>query len=115
MYERRRQPLAPTHVFYRRVLKNIVYALIVIALSLIIGVAGYHYTTGMSWVDALHNASMILGGMGLVDVGKVSTEGAKIFSSAYALFCGIIFITNMGIILAPVMHRVYHRLHLEEE
>jgi hypothetical protein len=115
MYEHRKQPLASKAAFYQRVLKNIFVALIILILCLAIGVVGYHCTSGMPWIDALHNASMILSGMGLVDVDKVNTENAKLFSSFYALFSGVVFITNIGIILAPAVHRLLHRLHMEEE
>lgn len=113
MYEHRKQPLASRSRFYARILNNIFIALIVLTISLFIGIIGYHYTEGISWIDSLHQSSMILGGMGPVIV-DFNTTGGKLFSSAYALFCGIVFITNIGIILAPIAHRLYHRLHMEE-
>ncbi|MEO7924415.1 MAG: hypothetical protein ABIR30_12115 [Chitinophagaceae bacterium] len=113
MYERKKQPLAPRGTFYQRVLKNIIIALLIMALCLVIGILGYHYTDGVSWIDSLHQSSMILSGMG--PVVEIQSEGGKIFSSAYALFSGVVFITNVGVILAPVVHRIYHRLHLEEK
>ncbi len=79
---------------------------------LLIGITGYHFTAGIPWLDSLHNASMILGGMG--PVVEITTVGGKWFSSVYALFCGVIFITNVGVILAPLAHRLIHRLHMEE-
>ena len=113
MYERKRQKLAPMTVFYQRVLKNIMIAIIILGVCLLIGITGYHYTADVNWLDSLHNASMILSGMG--PVIEIKTESGKIFSSAYALFSGIVFITNIGVILAPALHRIYHRLHLEDE
>ena len=113
MYEHRTEPLASPRRFLSRLLRNILVAILVMAICLLIGVLGYHYMAGMEWIDALHNSAMILSGMGLVNT--ISSASGKIFSSAYALFCGVVFITNIGIILAPVMHRVYHRLHLDEE
>jgi len=56
---------------------------------------------------------MILSGMG--PVIEIETVGGKIFSSAYALFSGVVFITNVGVILAPAVHRIFHRLHLEDK
>jgi hypothetical protein len=82
-------------------------------ICLIIGVLGYHYWGGASWIDAVHNSAMILSGMGpVIDIQTVS---GKIFSSAFALFSGVVFITNVGIILAPAIHRLLHRLHIEEK
>lgn len=112
MYEHRKQKLAPLTTFYRRVLKNILLATAVLTICLFIGVFGYHYTADIPWLDAIHNASMILSGMG--PVVEIKTIPGKWFSSFYALFSGIVFITNIGIILAPALHRIFHRLHIEE-
>ncbi|PYS93436.1 MAG: hypothetical protein DMF50_13525 [Acidobacteria bacterium] len=54
---------------------------------------------------------MILTGMGPVD--PMITTSAKLFASFYALFSGVAFITTMGILLAPLVHRFLHRFHLE--
>jgi len=113
MYEHKKQKLAPMSVFYQRVLKNILFAFLILGICLVIGIAGYHYTAGVNWIDSLHNASMILSGMG--PVVEITNVQGKIFSSFYALFSGVVFITNIGIILAPAIHRMYHRLHLEDE
>lgn len=113
MYEHKKQKLAPMGVFYQRVLKNILLAFFILGICLLIGIFGYHYTASANWLDSLHNASMILSGMG--PVIEINTSSGKIFSSFYALFSGIVFITNIGVILAPALHRMYHRLHLEEE
>ena len=113
MYEHKKEKLAPMSIFYRRVFKNILVAFLILGLCLLIGVAGYHYTAEVNWLDSLHNASMILSGMG--PVVEIKTVPGKLFSSFYALFSGIVFITNIGVILAPAIHRMYHRFHLEEE
>lgn len=112
MYEHRRHQLAPLPIFYKRVLFHLLLATGIIFVCLAIGILGYHYTADIPWLDALHNASMILSGMG--PVAEVKTVSGKWFSSAYALFSGVVFITNVGIILAPSAHRLFHRLHLEE-
>jgi len=113
MYEHRSQPLLPGHLFLRRVVWHILVALTVISGSLFIGVAGYHFTEGLSWLDSLLNASMILGGMG--PVNELHTSGGKVFASFYSLFSGIVFLVTAGILLAPVVHRFLHRLHLDGE
>ena len=113
MYEHHKQPLATKATFYQRILKNILIALLIMAVCLIIGVAGYHYTDNIPWIDSVHNASMILSGMG--PVVEIKSDTGKIFSSAYALFSGVVFITNVGVILAPAVHRIFHRLHLEDK
>jgi len=113
MYEHKKQKIVPMKTFYQRVLKNILLASLIMGICLLIGVLGYHYTDNIDWLDALHNASMILSGMG--PVVEIKNDMGKWFSSFYALFSGVVFITNIGIILAPALHRIYHRLHLEEQ
>ena len=114
MYERKSQRLLPVNLFYQRVLKNILIATIILFFCLVIGTVGFYATAHATWVDSFHNASMLLSGMGPV-LQDYPSAGAKIFSSLYALFSGVVFIANIGVILAPVMHRIYHRLHLEED
>lgn len=111
-FEHKTQPLLPLRHFYKRVARNILIAISVFAVCLLIGTAGYHVFAGASWLDAFYNASMILSGMG--PVITIDRADGKIFSSFYALFSGVVFITTIGVMLAPAIHRLLHRLHLEE-
>jgi hypothetical protein len=113
MYEHKSEPLLPFRRFVRRLLVHISVALMVIAGSLGLGVLGYHHFERFPWLDSLLNASMILGGMG--PVNPLQTAGGKIFASCYALFSGVVFLVVVGIMMAPVGHRLLHRLHLESE
>ena len=75
------------------------------------GICGYHYIEGIPWVDSLLNASMILGGMGPVD--SLHTTAGKLFASFYALYSGLLLISLAGLMLAPVVHRLLHKFHIE--
>ena len=85
----------------------------VIALSLGVGMAGYHYFEGLDWIDAYLNAAMLLGGMG--PVNPIRTTSGKVFAGLYALYAGMVVLVAAGILMAPVFHRFIHRFHLEEE
>ena len=111
-FERRSDPLAPTSIFVRRLLASLGIALSLIAVALSIGIAGYHILGRFNWIDSLLEASMILGGMG--PVNELPNNAVKIFASAYALFSGLMFIAVMGIVLAPVVHRILHKFHVDE-
>lgn len=113
MYEHKSEPLAPRHIFYRRLLKSLAVAFMLIGVCLLIGIFGYHYIAHIEWIDSIHNASMILSGMG--PVAEVKNVSGKLFSSAYAIFSGVAFITNIGIVLAPAAHRLFHRLHVDDK
>ena len=110
-YEHQSDPLLPRRGYLLRLLGHTLLALTIIAMALFIGVAGYHFIGGLSWIDSLLNASMILGGMGPVDL--LTTVPAKLFASFYALFAGVAFLAIAGVLIAPVAHRFLHRLHLE--
>jgi hypothetical protein len=109
--ERKGQKLAPFSVFAQRFAVAVGAACGIIAIVLFMGIAGYHWLGGLDWLDSLLEASMILGGMG--PVNPVKTTAAKIFSSGYALFSGLVFIGIMGIVLTPVVHRLLHKFHVE--
>ena len=111
MYEHRSQPILPRKAFRLRMFRHMIGAMIVITCALLIGVIGYHFLAGFSWIDSLLNASMILGGMGPVD--PVHSTAGKVFASLYALFSGIIFLVVAGVLFAPLFHRFLHRFHLE--
>jgi hypothetical protein len=115
MYERKSEPLAPRMTYYKRIAKNVLKASVIFLIMLAIGTIGYHCSTSprTEWLDAFHNASMILSGMGPVVLDNFTSSG-KIFSSIYALFSGIIFVSSIGYILAPGIHRLFHRFHLEK-
>ena len=112
VYEHKSAPLLPSKLFFLRVLKHFALAFSLLLFSLAIGVAGYHYLENILWIDALLNASMILGGMGPVDT--LTTDPGKIFASFYSLYSGIIFLAGSGILIAPIAHRILHQMHLEE-
>ena len=112
MYEHKSQPLLPFRHFLRRVIDHVLIGLTIIAFSLGIGILGYHVFERLSWLDSLLNASMILGGMG--PVNPIRTAAGKIFASFYALFSGVVFLVVVGIMIAPLGHRLLHRLHLAE-
>lgn len=111
MYERRRQPLLPRILFVLRFARSLALAIGIVLAALGIGVLGYHGFEGLSWLDALVNAAMILSGMGPVD--HLQTPAGKLFAAVYALSSGFVFLTIAAVVFAPWLHRMIHRFHLE--
>ena len=103
--------MLPRPVFLRRMARWAAVAGVVLVGSLALGLCGYHFIEGLPWIDALLNASMILGGMGPVD--PLRTRAGKLFASFYALYSGLAIISVAGLLLAPVVHRFLHKFHLE--
>jgi hypothetical protein len=99
--------------FYSKLFKSIILGSMFLIFSLTIGVIGYHHFFNIPWLDSLVNASMILTGMGPVD--RAETDGAKLFSSIYAIYSGVAFLTSVAIILSPIVHRFLHQFRLDIE
>lgn len=111
-YERRGQrPLEARH-FYGRLAAHAMLSLVLVALSLLLGMAGYAKYERLSWTDAFLNAAMLLGGMGPVNAPV--TQQGKLFAGSYALYAGLVFLVAAGIVVAPVVHRVLHRFHWDD-
>ena len=112
MFEHRSRPLVPRRVFLLRQLRFFLAAMVIVAGSLAIGTGGYMHFAHQRAIDAFLNASMILAGMG--PIGELPNDAAKLFASFYALYSGIALLTTVAVILAPLVHRMLHALHLED-
>lgn len=113
MFERRTQPLLHRRAFLGRLAKSLLAGLGLVAVSLFAGMLGFHsFEPPMSWLDSFLNASMLLSGMGPLD--HPETDGGKLFAGLYALYSGFAVLIIAGLGFAPVVHRVFHRFHLEE-
>lgn len=113
LYEHKTQQLAPKHIFYKRIYYNLFWVSVVLGIGLLIGILGYHFIAHINWIDSIHNASMILSGMG--PVAQIDNVAGKLFSSGYAIFSGVVFIANAGLLLTPLLHRLMHKLHMQEK
>ena len=113
MYENRTEPLLSRREFFLRLGRHAVASGGLILGSLALGAAGYRLTAGLSWLDAVLNAAMILTGMG--PVTPLHEVSAKLFATFYALYSGVAFLGIAGLLIAPVAHRILHSLHLDGE
>jgi hypothetical protein len=107
------QPLLPRRRFLRRFAVSVAIGMALIAISLLVGMAGYHWLVGLGWIDAYENAAMILSGMG--PVATPETWGGKFFAGSYALYSGIAVLATTAVMFAPVVHRFLHYLHADPE
>jgi CBS domain containing-hemolysin-like protein len=103
LFERRHEKLLPRRNFLKRLAKFTSISVGLIVISLIIGMVGYDAFEGLPWVNAFLNAAMLMGGMG------------QIFAGIYALYCGMVLLTAVGVFAAPIVHRFLHRFYLEKK
>ncbi|MBU6159394.1 MAG: hypothetical protein KGP35_10260 [Bacteroidetes bacterium] len=112
-FENLKQKVTPFPQFIARLGRYAFFAFLLVAFSVIVGTVGYHYLGTISWLDSFHMACMILTGMG--PVAEMTSPTAKIFSSIYALYSGIAFLSIIAIFFAPIIHRLLHILHVEQD
>lgn len=113
MFEHHSKPLIPQAAYHRRLVGAAGLTLLLIVVSLLVGMVGYHEIEGLSWVDAYLSAAMILSGMG--PVGEPLSTSGKLFAGTYALYSGFVALICVGVLGAPVLHRFLHRFHIEED
>lgn len=113
MFERKHEPLISRRRFILRMARSLGFGLCLLCASLGTGMLGYHLLEDLPWIDAFLNASMIMSGMG--PVATLKSDAGKLFAGLYALYCGMALITAAAIILTPVVHRFFHRFHMEDD
>jgi hypothetical protein len=111
-FENRRQKVVPLKHFFLRMGRYALFACVLILFSVAIGLLGYHNLAHLSWLNSFHMSCMILTGMGPVE--PMNSACAKLFSSFYALYSGVAFLSITAVFFAPVVHRLLHILHVED-
>jgi len=105
--------ILPLRVYARRQLVHTLWGGLFIVGGLAVGAIGYKACENRSWLDSIYSAAMILTGMG--PAFEVRSDATKVFATVYAIFSGVLFLTSASIIIAPALHRVLHRLHVEDD
>ena len=113
MYESKSDPLLPRTQFHRRVLNHFAIAVGLIVFSIGIGIVGYCHFEHLAVLDGFLNTAMLLGGMGPVNAPV--TPAGKLFAGCFALYAGLVFIVTAGLLFAPLVHRLMHRLHWDQK
>lgn len=113
MFEHHTHAVLSRAAFVLRMMKGFGVSLLLVAVSIAFGMCGYHYFENFDWIDSFADAAMILSGMG--PLSPLKTTGGKLFAGFYALYSGLAFIGLVGIALTPIIHRVLHQLHAEEQ
>lgn len=111
--ENKNQKVATLPNFFLRLGRYASFAIMLVLFSVLIGTFGYHFLAQLNYLDSFHMACMILTGMG--PVAEMTTNAAKLFSSFYALYSGVAFLSITAVFFSPVIHRILHILHVEED
>ena len=114
MFEHVSKPVLSRPEFISRQMRAVLLGVAMIVVSLTIGMAGYlWFFPKLDWADAFVNAAMILSGMGPMAIPE--TTAAKVFSGCYAIYSGLMLVMSAGVVFAPLVHRLLHQLHADED
>lgn len=111
--ERINQQKLPFNKFLKRLGRNFLVTVGIVAFSMTVGTLGYHYLGGLPWIDGFLNAAMILTGMGPVD--RMESVEGKLFAAFYALYSGLALLSMVAVLITPIYHRFIHQFHLSSD
>ncbi|MEJ6655884.1 MAG: hypothetical protein QNL70_07745 [Pseudomonas sp.] len=113
MYESKTQPLTTSKAFRMRMYLHVLLALLLILVMLLAGTVGHVYFDDMEPSRALVASLTLSSGLGLSILP--SSLSGQLFASIYGVFSNYVFIATCTIVLAPLVHRVFHKFHLDED
>lgn len=113
MYESKHKPLVSVQKFRKRLFFHLLLALFIVVITLVVGVLGHMYFDDMALGSALIASITLAGGLGLTILPE--TTSGQLFASLYGILSGYVYIATSSIVIAPIAHRILHKLHLEEE
>jgi hypothetical protein len=113
MFERYDEPILTHSEFFIRMLRCVVFAAVLLTLTLLLGTIMFRSAENFSWVDAFFSSVLIITGIGME--ATLRTPVGKLFTAFYALFSTMIFYMILGILFTPLLHRLLHHFHFKEE
>lgn len=113
MYESKNDGLLSRAAFLKRLFWHVFAAFCLVIVVMLLGVLGHMVFDDITLHDALLNTAFLLGGIGTLIVP--STVSGKVFIALYGFVTSLFFVASIGLILAPIIHRVIHKFHLDDE
>lgn len=112
MYESRTERVISRRRFVVRVLTHLLLALAFVLATLLCSIVGYMWIEdGAHWHDVALNMAMIASGIGPTMLP--ATVQGKIFLALYSAYISFVFVAVLGLVMAPVLHRIIHVFHLD--
>ena len=121
MFEHRSQPLIPRLAFARRLLRALLVTLAIVALSLLAGTVTFSWLAKIDWHVAFHHTCLILAGHdgGPSELAQTTSEKLGLWGHVvcglFVLYARLVFVALIAVISSPVLHRIFHKLHLDCE
>ncbi len=112
MFEHYKEPILPRHKFLVRMLEAAGIGASMFVVTITLGVFLFCGVEHETFIDGMLNSVMVMTGLGLVK--DITTQPGKVFLAGYALLSAVVFFSVLAILFSPLLHRLLHRLHLED-
>lgn len=112
MYESKHEAILSRGEFLLRVARHLGIAALIIIVAMCLGMAGHMWFEPVYWHDAMLNVSLVLAGIGPFLLP--ATVAGKVFFACYSIVVSIVFVALIGVVMAPLVHRVIHKFHLDD-
>lgn len=113
MFESIKEEIISIERFSVRLVKYFFIATALLIVGLVPGAIGFQLVSDLNFSQSLINSISLLGTVE-PPYELSSTEGV-VFTAVYGLFVETVFFLSIATLLAPVVHRGFHRLHIETE
>lgn len=113
MFEHFKQELISFEKFVLRLIRFYFIATGLLLFALLPGIVGFYWIDRLNLKQATVNALSILG---TIDPPYPSTSDmGRTFTAVYGLFSETVFLLSLAILLAPVIHRIFHKFHVHTD
>ncbi|MDO6446853.1 hypothetical protein Q4493_13820 [Colwellia sp. 1_MG-2023] len=109
MFEHVKQDVISFKQFIYRLFRYFIFASIFLLLGLIPGILGFLFIENLLFIEACINALSLLGG--LDSPYPLISHFGKVFTAIYSLFIETVFLLSSATLLAPIIHRIIHKMH----
>ncbi len=112
MFEHVTSELLSVHRFVLRMVRYFAISVLMLLFGLLPGVVGFQ-VLGLDLAEATLNALSLLGGV--EPPVEVTADHSRWFVAGYGLFIEAVFFLAVATLLAPLVHRMFHRMHLQDQ
>ena len=109
MFEHVKQDVISFKQFIIRLFRFFILSTFFLLIGLVPGIIGFLFIEDLLFIEACINALSLLGG--LDSPYPLISHLGKVFTAIYSVFIETVFLLASATLLAPIIHRIIHKMH----